>query len=140
MPFSRAVLGSAVVLMLGSLASAAQPGPNELALTPTQFDLHGRTARQRLLLTATDGGQAVDLTRKAVFHADPSGVVRQVGHATPPGEGRSDVRADPYCRSSGWKGGLHAHRNRAPERILGFDAASVAHLNPSTISKWKAIE
>ncbi len=92
MPFRRAALCSIPSLLLAGLAAA---GPDELTLTPRQFVLNGPDARQRLLVTSSTGGRLLDLTRGAVFQAEPPGIVRisPEGVVTPAADGTATLLA-----------------------------------------------
>src|SRR5689334_11601059 len=83
-----------LVLLAGALLGApgpmlAAPVPADLVLSPRDTVLHGRTARQRLILTGTVGGRAVDLTREARFRSQTPAVVEvnAEGVVTPRGSG-----------------------------------------------------
>ncbi len=93
MSFCRAALCSTLGLLLGSLAATA--APDELVLAPREFVLVGRDARQRLLVTGSADGRLLDLTREAVFRAEPPGVVRVSpdGIVTPAADGTATVLA-----------------------------------------------
>ncbi|HEY7425309.1 MAG TPA: Ig-like domain-containing protein, partial [Gemmataceae bacterium] len=76
MLFNRAVLCSVLGLLLGEMAVAAETTSGGLILTPSTFVLHGRTARQHLLVTRIDNGRPSDLTRKVVFRSNSPAVAR----------------------------------------------------------------
>src|SRR5437867_12061480 len=62
------------VLSLALFADRA--AADELAVFPASFTLHGKAARQRLIVTLTSNGQAVDATRNAKFHSGTPAVVQ----------------------------------------------------------------
>jgi hypothetical protein len=80
------------------LASAAVGPPGgargeDLTLTPARFALHGKTDRQRLLVTATADGRLVDRGREAHFFSETPAVVAVSadGVVTPVGDGTGTV-------------------------------------------------
>src|ERR1019366_10239539 len=74
-------------------ALPAQGSADELTLSPANFILRGKAARQRLIVTATRGGNAVDRTREARFESlTPKTVaVSADGIVTPLGNGEGVV-------------------------------------------------
>src|SRR5262249_37164557 len=86
----------ALALFLGVLFSAPPAeGPAELTLFPASFPLHGKAARQRLLVTPTVAGKALHAPRAAQFRTDTPGVVQasREGTVTPVAAGMATVTA-----------------------------------------------
>ena len=79
--------------MLSSQVAAQSPAP--LVLSPRSFTLHGKSARQRLLVTASVNGRAVDRTRAAQFRSETPAVVQvsPAGIVTPTGDGTGIIIA-----------------------------------------------
>ncbi|HWG45978.1 MAG TPA: DUF1549 domain-containing protein [Gemmataceae bacterium] len=92
---TRVAFVSMLGLSLGGWVSAAEPASNGLSLTPKTFVLRGQTAQQRLLVTRTDKGRAIDLSRKAAFRCDPPHVARVSldGIVTPLADGTASITA-----------------------------------------------
>ncbi len=74
--------------------ATAQP-PASPVISPGSFTLHGQAARQRLLVTVTESGKAIDRTRAARFRSETPAVVQvsPEGVATPVGDGAGTVVA-----------------------------------------------
>src|SRR5262249_36586322 len=73
-------------------ASAQAPEP---VISPASFTLHGKAARQRLLVSVTENGKVVDRTRAAQFRSETPAVVQvsPEGAVTPVGDGEGTVVA-----------------------------------------------
>lgn len=92
-----------VVLVLTSAAlPAGEVSRPTLSVFPSEFVLHGKAARQRLLVQRTVDGRTVDVTREVTFTADNPGVVQLSpdGVVTPAGDGVVTITA----RLPGWEG------------------------------------
>jgi hypothetical protein len=95
MPFTRVLLYCLLTLLTGGAAIAAETGVGELTITPMSFVLNGQTAKQRLLVTATENGRSVDCTRKAIFRSDSLSIIRVSldGIVTPVANGTATITA-----------------------------------------------
>jgi hypothetical protein len=73
--------------------AGAQSALSKLAVTPTRCELAGLREGRQLIVTATDGGRLVDLTRKAKYRVTPDGIVRVSadGYVRPTGKGEATV-------------------------------------------------
>ena len=93
MRIPRFLSGAIVLLMSPAFVSA-----DGLTLTPNQATLHGKSARQQLLVTATAAGKGVDRTRAARFESLTPKIVAVSadGIVTPLGDGIGTIvaRAD----------------------------------------------
>src|SRR5262245_51298460 len=92
---STALVVLAGAFLVGPRPMLAAPVPADLVLSPRDTVLHGRTARQRLILSGTVDGRAVDLTREARFRTLTPAVVEVTaeGVVTPRGRGRGTILA-----------------------------------------------
>ncbi|MCI0460683.1 MAG: DUF1549 and DUF1553 domain-containing protein [Gemmataceae bacterium] len=89
------LLLSALLLTQAPAPLTAQEAPGPI-LSPASFTLHGKAARQRLLVTTTVDGRAVDQTRAARFRTESPAVVQvsPEGIVTPVGDGQGTVIAE----------------------------------------------
>ena len=74
---------------------AASPVAADLAVSPASVVLRGKDARQRLIVTETIDGRALDRSRDAAFSTNVPGVaaVSPEGVVTPVGDGTVTVTA-----------------------------------------------
>src|SRR5437868_5952972 len=88
-PLLAVILIHVAVVPCGA-QSAAPP-----TISPPSFTLQGKDARQRLVVTATVNGQAVDASRDAQFRSATPNVaqVSADGIVTPVGDGTGTVTA-----------------------------------------------
>ena len=82
-----------ILLML--LVVAPSIRADEIALSPTNATLHGKAARQRLIVTVTTAGKAIDRTRDAWFESLTPKIVAVSadGIVTPVGNGSGTILA-----------------------------------------------
>ncbi len=95
MPIIRVSICSVFALTLAAVPARAEAPPHGLTLTPDHFVLRGRTARQRLVVTRTENGRAVDCTAKAAFRSDAPAIAHVGGDGivTPVGDGTATITA-----------------------------------------------
>jgi hypothetical protein len=97
MPHRCASLLTLVLPLLGWIFStpALAENPSPLTIFPQSSTLHGKAARQRLIVTATGQGTSVDRTRAAQFQSVTPGVVQvsPEGVVTPVADGLGRVLA-----------------------------------------------
>lgn len=91
----RVLTCSALVLLIVGAAHAGETTPGALTITPATFVLRGQTARQRLLVTRTENGRAIDCTREISFRSDAPAILRVSadGIATPVADGSATITA-----------------------------------------------
>ena len=95
MPWLRVLVCCVLVFLTSGAANAAETASGALTITPAAFVLRGRTARQRLLVTCTKNGQAVDCTHQAALRYDTPAIlhIRSDGVVTPVADGSATITA-----------------------------------------------
>jgi hypothetical protein len=84
-----------VLILITLLISQATATADEVSVFPSSFTLHGKAARQRLIVTVTGYGKPTDATATAKFQSETPAVARVSadGIVTPVGDGNATIVA-----------------------------------------------